>query len=511
MINKIIRNYLAKQAAGRADDGIMITLRDPQKIQMLENIMADLLMRNGIDPRAITNEKQLINIINRIQAFEKKNLADNIRGGITDTESAKIFNLKGKEIPKGSKIMGGEAVENQKRFFKGVEIKDPTFDENLPFDSDAEKLAEIRMSNEAYEQIPPGSRGGADDIAAPVQSAEETLKNMIQAENKKNIAKMRQRKMLDEAIDDASPGFSGDRNVDAELVAENLAERMGMVYDDLPTKERIKLYDEAYQGLTRKKFTPDDSEDFAKGGIARIGLKDGMNRRTFLKIFSGLVSLPIIGKVLKPFKVGKTVTKVPIIKTDNVPGKPEWFDQLVNKVILEGDDVTKRFATKEREIVHAKQIDEDNYVTVTQDLDEGVVRVEYENPYATMFGDKVDLRYKKPPPDEGDPRPVGEFQTQETGIVGRAQGPDDYDLEIEGMSGRAIEDLESDVSALKQYATGEKPTLKEIVQNKKRRDKVSYYETPEGQSEYVAQRQGEYDGPYEDDFASGGLAGMLGE
>jgi len=350
---------------------------------------------------------------------------------------------------------------------------------------------------------------------------------------------MRQRKMLEEAIDDASPGFSGDRKVDAELVAENLAERMGLVYDDLPTKQRLDLYDQAYTGLSKKRpvrkesledfvddaggvdpddprgiddFIPDDDpETLAKGGIARIGLKDGMNRRTFLKIFSGLVALPIIGKVFKPLKVGKTVTKVPIIKTDNVPGKPEWFDQLVNKVILEGDDVTKRFATKEREIVHAKQIDEDNYVTVTQDLDEGVVRVEYENPYATMFGEKVDLRYVKPNPDEANPRPVGEFQTQETGIVGRAQGPDDYDLEIEGMSGRAIEDLESDVSALKQFATGKKPTLKEIVQNKKRRDKVSYYETPEGQSEYVAQRQGEYDGPYEDDFASGGLAGMLGE
>ena len=40
----------------------------------------------------------------------------------------------------------------KKRSFKGVEIKDPTFDENLPFDNDAEKLAEIKMSNEAYEQ-----------------------------------------------------------------------------------------------------------------------------------------------------------------------------------------------------------------------------------------------------------------------------------------------------------------------------------------------------------------------
>ena len=39
-----------------------------------------------------------------------------------------------------------------------------------------------------------------------------------------------------------------------------------------------------------------------------------------------------------------------------MPGKPEWFDQLVNKVILEGDDVTKRFATGERQSIHQKNI-----------------------------------------------------------------------------------------------------------------------------------------------------------
>jgi len=49
------------------------------------------------------------------------------------------------------KIKGIKPI-SEKRFFKGVEIKDPTFDEDLPFESDAEKLAEIKMSNEAYEQ-----------------------------------------------------------------------------------------------------------------------------------------------------------------------------------------------------------------------------------------------------------------------------------------------------------------------------------------------------------------------
>ena len=42
MISKIIRNFIAKQMAGRSDAGIMITLRDPQKVELAENIMADL-------------------------------------------------------------------------------------------------------------------------------------------------------------------------------------------------------------------------------------------------------------------------------------------------------------------------------------------------------------------------------------------------------------------------------------------------------------------------------------
>ena len=580
MINKIIRNYLIKQTVGRSDDGIMITLRDPQKVEMLENIMADLLMRNGIDPRAITSEAQLKGLLNQIEAMTKQSTTT----GIRNTKSAKVFNTAGEELDPSKPIMGGTQEGkkiNQDFFIRNAESQTP----------------------------PPGSRGGPDDIAAPVQSSEETLKSMIEAENKKNIAKMKNRKMLDDAIENQSPGLTGDRKYDADIVAEDLAERMGLVYDDMPTKERLDLYDQAYQALTKKKFDP--PEDMAQGGIARIGLKDGftpddkktvgpvfttnkiedaakevvkrliklegtniplseklslslgpdlnqaeisgvlsilggdlsfggginedkrgigfnfrkqfedggriglkegtgMTRRTFMKIFSGLVALPIIGKVLKPLKVGKTVTKVPIIKTDNVPGKPEWFDQLVNKVILEGDDVTKRFATKDREIVHMKKIDDDNTVTVTQDLDEGAVRVEYDSP-ANTFEDTVQLRYKKPNPDEGDPRPSAEFDVAESGPVARVDGPDDFSLDVDEVGGTSIKDLDSDVSMLKQYATGKKPTMKELVQNIKRKDKAkNITEDLEAQSDAVIRRQGDYDPSY-DDYASGGIAGMLGE
>ena len=598
MINKIIRNFLAKQMAGRSDDGIMITLRNPQKVTLAENIMMDLLMRNGIDPRAITSEAQLKTILNQIEAASKQTTS-----GIRNTTSAKVFDLEGQEIKNTDNIMGGK---------------------ELKFDSD---------------QPPPGSRGGADDIAAPVQSSEESLKNMMMAENKKNINKIKQRqKMLNEAIDDASPGFSGDRKTDAELVAENLAERMGLVYDDLPTKQRLDLYDQAYTGLTKKKFDPpedlaiggrvglkvgtgkrflekvfgaekfaemktrdpemyvgllevvdmyrkrdkeglkmylqkflphmDDAEieDFirgsdgtegligelirlgsgrdyagklemikkseemkklrdlevtddmirkpnADGGIMRLGFKDGMNRRTFLKLFTGLVSIPIIGKIVKPFKVGKKVTQVPIIKTGDVPGKPEWFDQLVNKVILEGDEVTKRFATQERQVVHMKKIDDETTVMVTQDLNDGSIMVDVDDPMRNVMGEQgdtsVQMMLKKNPGDESNPATADEFSFTEADMRNYMDGPDDYTTEFTENTVNKMKDLTSDLGKIKEYATGKKQTMKEFIESKKRKDMVKLAE--ENPAEYAAGRGPEIDYDPEPDFAKGGIARMLGE
>ena len=56
-----------------------------------------------------------------------------------------------------------------------------------------------------------------------------------EAENKKNIAAMKKRKMIEDAVDNASPGFvKGDRKYNAQLVAEDLAEkRFGKEFYDL--------------------------------------------------------------------------------------------------------------------------------------------------------------------------------------------------------------------------------------------------------------------------------------
>ena len=663
-----IRQWVMKTMM-KDQTGVMRTL--PRKDIFDFNVMmtAERLMRGGVDPKSLKNANQVENALRMIDDRPK------VQEGIKST--GKIFDMEGKEIDPRSRIMGGKQAE-----------------------TDAEIKARLEKSN------------------------------------KEGIARIKaKQKRVEDAIDNMSPSLSGDTRTDAVLVAEDLAERMGLVYDDLPIREQTKLYDQAYQGLSKMRFEarqtpkgappkitskkdadsqessyddgpadfdPDaDNETFAQGGRAgfflgsanprglallreilkysskkgkeldkfkgvdlsaldmlrlsnpkalnkmledvrgkvnikegimgtdtiraqqqalrkqrkgitagalqvakdmkakddaiakriaeeaektiiprtkimmmegmgmseeaaekaardlakagqnmrliddspriteegilqlenvlknmetggkkardlnaeggRIGFKDGMTRRTFLKIFGGLVSLPIVGKVLAPLKLTRGVSKVPIIKTDNVPGKPEWFDQLVNKVIIEGDDVTKRFATAERQSIHQKKLDDGSVVRVTEDVDDGAVRVEYESEQ-NVFGDPVQLEYKKPLPDEGAPKPTAEFTTAESGPVGRSRGPDDYEIDVDEVGGTSIKDLDSDVSKLKEYATGRGPTMKEIVEIKKRKDKAkAITEDPEAQADAVIARQGEYDGPYEDDFASGGIARMLGE
>jgi hypothetical protein len=466
-----VRNWVIRtMMKSKGETGIVRTLPNKDLIELNTQVTAQRLMQNGIDPQLLKNADQVENAIIAIESKPKT-------GGVINTKSAKVFDMEGKEIPKGSKIMGGKAI-----------------DDDLP---------------------PPGSRGGPDDIAAPVQSSEETIKNMIEAENKKNIAKMRNRKMIKDAIDNASPGFvSGDRKYNAQLVAEDLAEKkFGKEFYDLDQKQQMDLYDEALEGLSEQTRGMPDPEDFAQGGIARLGFKDGMTRRTFLKILGGAMSIPIIGKFLKPMKVGKTVTKVPMIKTDDVAGKPEWFDALVNKVIVEGDDVTKKFATGERQSIHQKTLDDGSVVRVTEDIDDGAVRVEYQSEQ-NVYGDDVLMQYKKPLPDEGDPRPTAQFDVAESGPVGRQTGPDDYDLDVDEVGGTSIKDLDSDVSKLKEYATGKKPTMKEFIQNKKRRDKAAAItdDIDGAATDAVIRRQGEMlDVDPDPDFASGGIARLLGE
>ena len=276
MSNPIVR-YVQKQLFAQKG-----AIANRKAVDFSAAKMAERLSEFGFDPRLIQSEEQLVRVLNLIKEAEDKAFAQRFGDMLRPKKSAKVFSLKDKkEIPNPERnIMGGQAFET-----------------------------------------------------------EEEIAKRITKENQKGLAKIRARqKMLEEAIDDASPGFANDTKVDAELVAENLAERMGLVYDDLPTKQRLDLYDQAYTGLSKQRFKnmrkpDDDSEDLATGG--RAGFK--MGRRAFLKALGAGIGgaaalktgiLKILGK-----EGTKQAADVAVTSSDKVP---PYFLKLAEQIKLLG-------------------------------------------------------------------------------------------------------------------------------------------------------------------------------
>ena len=278
----------------------------------------------------------------------------------------------------------------------------------------------------------------------------------------------------------------------------------------------------------RKMFT----EDMAQGG--RAGFK--MGRRAFLKLMgsaaAGIGALK--AGALKMF--GKETAKnIPqVVTTPPVAGKPAWFDTVVNRVIAEGDDVTKQFAYKERMQVNTKQISPTEEVTVYRDLDDGSVRINYgakmrideTKPYekgnigrASNDPDQVDLIVREGEviePDlktgKGGGKTKASFEASEAEprAVG---GPEDADIEFDAIREvDNVDDLMQDVSVLEEFATGKKLTGKKAAKAKKKReDFQKFTEDNQAQAEYLENKYGPYDDSAMDDFASGGIAKLLGE
>ena len=87
-------------------------LKLPNQMQagFQESIVTEKLVRSGYDPRAIRSETELKMIINRIDASKKQSKEQKDKAM---KQLADIMDMKGRKIPQGSKIMGGEAVETE--------------------------------------------------------------------------------------------------------------------------------------------------------------------------------------------------------------------------------------------------------------------------------------------------------------------------------------------------------------------------------------------------------------
>jgi len=509
MLSKIIRNFVAKMVAGRSDDGIMITLSDPKKVDFQTAMLEDLLMRNGIDPQLIKTEDELKNILNQIEAVNKQRLQQ-AESGIRNTESAKVFDLEGQQIPPGSRIMGGKAVETEAEIAARLEKENK---------DSVQKILDRKNREDVY---------GLEDYDTTNMS--DLKKELIRTETKLGNLnpdspdfRERAKPLIDkiEAIQKKMKGGeTSSSTLDQQIKNEyDKAVKEGK-FENIRLKDgrRIKSEDDFREYIDEL----NEDNDFATGG--RVGLKAGMSRRAFLKLMGSVGAGIGAAKtgILKMFgKEGAEQVTKEIVKTPSVAGKPEWFDSLVNKVIREGDDVSKNFATKERQTVHVKKLNDNEKVQVERDLETGDISVTYESPN-NMGEDAVYLQYKAPQKLEEGRTVPADFEATELEPRGVRMGPDDYDIEFDGENVvNSVDELMSDTSALKQFATNKKPTIKEFVESKNKKDRVqSINKDQVEQAEYLETKYGpapDEGSPYfqnfdrSEDFASGGIARMLGE
>jgi hypothetical protein len=292
MVSKIfsIRNFAIKQLMKSGDDGIM-KMPSQMKADFAEAMLTKQLVDAGIDPRLIKNEQQLVNILDGIDDMNRQLAEMATKEQKTGITSAKIMDIKGKEIPKGSKIMGGEAVETEA------------------------------------------------EIAA-----------RMNRENKLAVQNLKIKKEYDKAVKEGK--FKG--------TEEDFRNKIDMMMDDI-------------------------DNDFATGG--RVGLKDGMDRRTFMKVMAGLASIPVVGKFFKGAKVASKATpKVMQNFSTTLPEPPTYFLKLVDKITKQGKPVTSTEDIMETYIYTSKN--GDSYELVN-DLKTGDLRITKDKTGIGSYGDKT--------------------------------------------------------------------------------------------------------------------------
>ena len=446
-----------------------------------ESMVTEKLVRNGYDPRIIKSETELKMILNRIDATAKQSKEQKEKAM---KQLATIMDMKGRKIKPGSKIMGGEEV--------------------------------VETEAEILERL---NRG-----------------------NKETVERIREKKLtesfdpdMDDAIDNVSPGFSGDMKVDAELVAEELAGRAGKVYDDLDIRERMTFYDKAYKGLSENRFrNKPDPEDFADGGevsgtfgmlsdnadiskiidqkvtdyeneyMQRTGkippefygdkyrmqlqkeylmenkadggragfMAGGMGRRAFLKMMgagaAGIAGLKAgLINIFKPRSQAVNEVVETVTKTDAM-GVPEHFAPLVNKIMKEGK------LTKESDRIQTYNHPTRKDLELDYELDTGSVGVRFE----TDQGMPADYYLRKSPPDEGAPRGgIDEFFEGE--MVYRPDAGGSYSKDFEEYISSGTTNLDEFVG-MKAKDANKPKSLFDVADTM-------------------------------DEFASGGIARMLGE
>jgi len=253
MATTVIKNFIAKALFKKKG-----AIANNKAVEFSANALEQRLKNVGVDTSLITNEKELNQILGLVKKAEDQAFQQSINtmlGGSKFDRKGEVFDMTGKKINPSKGIMGGKEI-NEQTLNEGLMKTDNPF-------SDLVNTPRPKTIKEREAEVLAG----------------------MEKNNKEAVQRIRNRKMVEEAIDNVSPGFAGDRKYDAQLVADDLAEkRFGKDFYDLDQKQQLDLYDEAYTGLSDSRFkNKPDPEDMATGG--RAGFKTGLGKG-FLEFIS---------------------------------------------------------------------------------------------------------------------------------------------------------------------------------------------------------------------------------
>jgi len=248
-------------------------------------------------------------------------------------------------------------------------------------------------------------------------------------------------------------------------------------------------------------------KSFDDGGRVRFD-NGGFNkgRRNFLKILGGLATIPVLGKY---FKLAKPAAKaVKAVEASNAAGMPAWFPKLVDKVMKEGKDVSKQYATTERVVVKEAELPgSKTKILVEQDLTTGDTVVDigfgkhgWED---GRHGQPTRLHLEKgewiePKKGKKGIKTKDEFVVEEAEFTGDAEN-----IKFEETVSETYGNHGSDFTEVEKYATGKNVDKYNVEGTKKAFDD----RYAQGRAEADAERWADE----ADEFAKGGLAHMLGE
>ena len=548
-------NRLARRVAAKPDASGIMTIPTRQAVIDTTNEILTKFKKHGVPNDMIRSENDVKIIYNQILNLEDQQLRRNVISPGDPRHKELTEKILGKKKTTADLIDLGLVK-------KGKNVKKTT-----PKEAVDPKLVEEVKTQQTFDDF--NARQNQTDVVAdtvtriismePVAAMKEANKIISRKGVYKNLTKEQSQKILKDSEDwifqrdpddlydynkkrpfrdDADPEdlAEGGRTGLSYLLAEDSNQRVpygeGSSWEQFQKEKLMRTWEEYQQYLKNREKEkrqkpyieerlgtgPGPVLEAAEGG--RIGFKEGHSpgRRKFLKVAAGLASIPVVGKFFKwakPAAKVADVTSVPI-KT-GVDGMPVWFKPLVNKVIKEGEDVTKKYASVEREIVHKTELpDSKTDVLVTQNLDNGNVSVNIgmdKHGFADgKFGQPVTLNYKA---SEWIEPPI----VKEGKVAGHGKGTktkEEFWVEEAEFTGGHPENVKFEESTIEKFGDHASNFDEVEAFAKGKTKKTRKISSLQKEGEDLADHFSNY--PEPDDFASGGrvprssgLAGMLGE